>query len=59
MKKLGKLFGFNKKKAEEPEATKATAKKGTITAAKKDTKGVKGAQAEKATETKPKKTGWW
>lgn len=46
MKKLGKLFGFNKKKAEEPEPTKASAKK-----------GVKATKAND--EIKPKKTGWW
>lgn len=49
MKKLGKLFGFNKKKAEEPEPTKASAKKGAVAQ-----KGVKA-----NVETKPKKTGWW
>lgn len=43
MKKLGKLFGFNKKNDEMPEPTKASAKKG----------------AKANVESKPKKTGWW
>lgn len=59
MKKLGSVFGWNKKKAEEPEeptkkgsAKKAPAKRNAPVAKK-------GTKAAKAAEVKPKKSGWW
>lgn len=54
MKKLGSIFGWNKKKAEEPEATPKKGGKAVKAVAAK-----KGGKAAKAAEAKPKKTGWW
>lgn len=57
MKKLGSIFGWNKKTAAAApgKATKATpAKKAGKPVAKKG-----GKAAAKAAEDKPKKTGWW
>lgn len=62
MKKIGSIFGWNKKQAEAEEEPKAKATAKRAASAKKPVaakKGAKGKAAPAAAETKPKKTGWW
>lgn len=55
MKKISSIFGWNKKKAEEPEPVATKSKK--MSAKKVVPK--KGAKAAKVAEVEPKKKGWW